>query len=120
VSDKQTILSAPFPLKFPEYPLFLKSTNLLNISGIIDWIHTMIREFIERLKKRSKEIAEILIGKIGFAIRHYAPSCPPDAGIHGLIVPTESGNALNVGKRYRVTSGHAPIFSLFTFFGNRQ
>jgi hypothetical protein len=27
---------------------------------------------------------------------------------------------LNAGKRYRLTSGHAPIFSLHTFFGNRQ
>jgi hypothetical protein len=59
MSDKQTDLSAPFPLKFPEYPLFLKSTNLLNISGIIDWIHTMIHELIARLKKRAKEIAEV-------------------------------------------------------------
>ena len=120
VSDKQTVLRAPFPLKFPEYPLLLKSTNLLNISGIIDWIHTMIREFIARLRTRAKEIAEALIGKIGSAIRHYAPSCTPGAGIHRLIVPTESGNALNAGKRYRLTSGHTPVFSLYTFFGNRQ
>jgi len=34
-------------------------------------------------------------------------------------ISSETGNALNVGKRYRLTSGHAPIFSLFTFFGNR-
>jgi hypothetical protein len=80
MSDKQTDLSAPFPLKFPEYSLFLKSTNLLNISGIIDWIHTMIREFIARLKTRTKEIAEILIGKMGSAICKYSPSFPPAAG----------------------------------------
>jgi hypothetical protein len=80
MSDKQTDLSAPFPLKFPEYPLFLKSTNLLNISGIIDWIRTMIREFITRLITRAKEIAKILIGKIGSVIRKYSPSCPPAAG----------------------------------------
>jgi hypothetical protein len=59
VSDKQTVLSAPFPLKFPEYLLFPKSTNLLNISGIIDWIHTMIREYIARLKTRVKGIAKV-------------------------------------------------------------
>jgi hypothetical protein len=34
----------------------------------------MIREFIERLKKRSKEISEIPIGKIGSPIRKYSPS----------------------------------------------
>jgi hypothetical protein len=39
----------------------------------------MIREFIERLRTRVKEIAEILIGKIGSAIRKYSPSSPPAA-----------------------------------------
>jgi hypothetical protein len=120
VSDKQTVLRAPFPLKFPEYPLFFISTNLLNISGIIDWIITMIQEFIARLRTRAKEIAEALMGKIGSAIRHYVTSFPSGARLHRLSVPTESGDALNAGKRYRLTSGHAPVFSLYTFFGNRQ
>jgi hypothetical protein len=80
----------------------------------------MIREFITQLKTRAKEIAEALLGKIGSAIRQYAPIRQPCAGIHPLIVPVESGNALNAGKRYRLTSGHAPVFSLYTFFGNRQ
>jgi hypothetical protein len=80
----------------------------------------MIREFIARMRTRAKEIAAAQIGKIGSAIRRYLPSHPAHAGIHRLIVPTESGNALNAGKRYRLTSGHAPIFSLYTFFGNRQ
>jgi hypothetical protein len=34
-------------------------------------------------------------------------------------IASESGDVFNVGKRYRLTSGHAPIFSLFTYFGNR-
>jgi len=80
----------------------------------------MIREFIARLRSRAKEMAEALVGKIGSAIRQCAPSCPPAAGIHPLVVPAESGNALDAGKRYRLTSGHAPVFSLFTFFGSRQ
>jgi hypothetical protein len=49
----------------------------------------------------------------------YAPSCPTAAGIHSNIVQAESGNALDAGKRYRLTSGHAPVFSLITFFGSR-
>jgi hypothetical protein len=40
----------------------------------------MIQEFIARLKTRAKEIAEILIGKIGSAIHQYEPLCPPAAG----------------------------------------
>lgn len=120
MSDKQTVLRAPILIKFQKYPLFLKSTNLLNISRNIDWINTMIREFITRMRTRAKEIAEALVEKIGSAIHKYLPSQPACAGIHRLIVPTESGNALNAGKRYRLTSGHAPVFSLYTFFGNRQ
>jgi hypothetical protein len=34
----------------------------------------MIRDFIARLKKRAKEVAEVLISKIGSAIRKYSPS----------------------------------------------
>jgi len=80
----------------------------------------MIREFIARMRTRAKEIAEALIEKIGAAIRQYAPARPPSAGIHPFIVPAESGNALDAEKRYRLTSGHAPVFSLYTFFGSRQ
>jgi hypothetical protein len=73
----------------------------------------MIREFIARLKMRAKEIAEALNAKIGSAIRQCTPPRPASSGIHQL---KESGNALKMGKRYRLTSGHAPVFSLFTFF----
>ena len=59
MSDKQTVLSAPFPLKFPEYPLFLKSTNLLNISGIIDRIHYNDPGIHRTTEEKGKEIAEI-------------------------------------------------------------
>lgn len=34
-------------------------------------------------------------------------------------IASESGNVFHVGKRYHLTSCHAPIFSLFTYFGNR-
>ncbi|MHB8164760.1 MAG: hypothetical protein ACYDDV_10560 [Methanoregula sp.] len=34
------------------------------------------------------------------------------------IIATADGNVLDMGKRYRLTSGHAPFFSLFTFFKN--
>ena len=40
----------------------------------------MIQEIIARLRTRAKEIAEILIGKIGSAIRKYSPSCLPVNG----------------------------------------
>jgi len=43
-------------------------------------------------------------------VRAFVAVCPVASG---------SGNVFHVGKRYRLTSGHAPIFSLFTYFGNR-
>jgi hypothetical protein len=39
----------------------------------------MIREFIARLKKSSKKIAEVLISKIGSAIHQYELLYPPAA-----------------------------------------
>jgi len=36
------------------------------------------------------------------------------------ILAASEGNVMDSVKRYRKTSGHTPIFSLFTFFGLRQ
>ena len=36
------------------------------------------------------------------------------------MIAAAEGNVMNTGKRYRKTSGHSPLFSLFTFFGLRQ
>jgi hypothetical protein len=80
----------------------------------------MFRDTFARLGTGLNEIAKAIRAKIGVAIRQCMPSLPAVAGIKVLIVVTGSTNALNVGKRYRQTSGHAPVFSLFTFFGNSQ
>ena len=48
------------------------------------------------------------------------PAPPTHARLPALIVASASGNDLDMGKRYRLTSGHAPIFSLFPFFGDRK
>ena len=48
-------------------------------------------------------------------------SLTPAAEIVRLVRPVlvaSKGNALDMGKRYRLTSGHAPLFSLYTFFTN--
>jgi len=83
-------------------------------------IHTMIKETFARLGTGLYDIAKAIRAKIGVAIRQCMPWFPAFAGIKALIVVTGSTNALNAGKRYRITSDHSPIFSLFTFFGNRQ
>jgi len=79
----------------------------------------MIREFIARLRTRAKEIAAAFIAKIRVALARCMPTTKVRARTSRLIVPTGSGNALNADKRYRLTSDHAPIFSLWTFFTHR-
>ena len=52
--------------------------------------------------------------------RYLITTIPVRAIVTVCHIASESGNVFNVGKRYRLTSSHAPIFSLFTYFGNRQ
>ena len=80
----------------------------------------MFRKSFARPGTRLKEFAEAKFAKFGAAIRPCMPSFPASAGFLKFIVATESQAELNVGKRYRLTSGHAPIFSLFTYFGLRN
>jgi hypothetical protein len=46
---------------------------------------------------------------------------PATSAVRGAkkIIAAADGNVLDMGKRYRKTSGHAPLFSLYTFFTNR-
>ena len=78
----------------------------------------MIRELIERLKRWAKQTAAALKERLIAAVRTIKPT-PPAVACARAIVVASDGNVLNTGKRYRLTSGHAPIFSLFTFFGDR-
>ena len=80
----------------------------------------MLREFIARLKIKATRIVRAIIAKLGAAIRTVTPQVSAVAGFVHLIVSTETEDAMHAGKRYRLTSGHAPIFSLFTFFSLRQ
>jgi len=79
----------------------------------------MFRKIIARLGTRLKEIADAIIAKVGTAIRPCMPLLTASAGIRKLIVEMKFKDALKAGKQYRLTSGHAPIFSLFTYFGLR-
>lgn len=81
----------------------------------------MIRELIERFKEwvqHAKETAAAIRESLTAAVRTISLTLPAVACVRALVVASD-GNVLNAGKRYRLTSGHAPIFSLFTFFGNR-
>jgi len=78
----------------------------------------MISELIERLKTRAKEAFAALKEKCAAVIR-WITSAPSVASGAKSIPVAANGNVLDMGKRYRKTSGHAPLFSLYTFFTNR-
>jgi len=80
----------------------------------------MIKKFVARLVLRAKEVARAIFEKIGAAMDEVTPSVPACAGIRLIVATSKQKDAMNVGKRYRLTSGHAPIFSLFTYFGLRN
>jgi hypothetical protein len=78
----------------------------------------MIREFFSGLVTRAKEVAAALKAKFNALADKLMPAAPakkfPVPGIS-----SETGNAMKMGKRYRLTSDHSPVFSLYTFFGDR-
>jgi len=80
----------------------------------------MIKKCVARLVLRAKEVARAIFEKIGAAMHEVTPSVPACAGIRLIVAAAKHNDAMNAGKQYRLTSGHAPIFSLFTYFGLRQ
>jgi hypothetical protein len=78
----------------------------------------MIGEFFRKLVTRAKEVAQVLKAQCNALVSKLLPTAP----LKIFLVPvisTEMGNAMKMGKRYRLTSDHSPIFSLYTFFGDR-
>ena len=71
----------------------------------------MISEYLERLKSWLK-------AKIAAVVRVFMPQAKAVSGAKKILVAAD-GNVLDMGKRYRLTSGHAPLFSLYTFFNHR-
>jgi hypothetical protein len=59
-----------------------------------------------------------LRAKFAAAVRVFMPESISAVRGAKEIVAAADGNVLDMGKRYRLTSGHAPLFSLFTFFKN--
>jgi hypothetical protein len=57
MSDKQIVLHAPFPLKFPEYPLFFISTTRLNIPEIlVNYHHEIATEGTQDTEQKGPAI----------------------------------------------------------------
>ena len=74
----------------------------------------MISELVGQLKERMKEIFAVL-RETGAAVIRWITS-PSFVASHKKMVPVAAnGNVLEKGKRFRKTSGHAPLFSFFAF-----
>lgn len=82
-------------------------------------INTMISELIGHLKNGAKKIVAALKEKC-VAVIDWITSAPSAATYATPVLVAARGNVLDMGKRYRKTSGHAPLFSLFTFFKDSQ
>jgi len=79
----------------------------------------MLREFFIKLVTRAKEVAQALKAKVISLAHKLSPAVPVEKFLLPVLSP-ETNNAMHMGKRYRLTSDHSPIFSLFTFFSDRQ
>ena len=75
----------------------------------------MTNQFIERLKNAIRDGTRAKIKTIAEA---FFPGVALSVDEKVILVASD-GNAMDMGKRYRLTSGHSPLFSLFTFFGLR-
>lgn len=61
-----------------------------------------------------------LKAKFAAAVRVFEPEALSAVRRAKPVLVAADGNVLDMGKRYRLTSGHAPLFSLFTFFKNSK
>ncbi|MHB8164061.1 MAG: hypothetical protein ACYDDV_06890 [Methanoregula sp.] len=79
----------------------------------------MISKYVGHLGTLAKQIFAALKQKCVAAIEWFT-SGPSSTSDTKPVLVAADGNVLDMGKRYRLTSGHAPLFSLFTFFKNSQ
>ena len=79
----------------------------------------MVGEFFLKLITRAKEVAEALKSKFKAVIIKLQPAVPV-MKFPVCRISSDIGNAMKMSKLYKLTSDHAPVFSLFTFFPDRQ
>jgi len=88
-------------------------------SRVPDCSVTMIGEFFIHLLERAKKAAKALKVKV-IALLHKV--LPPIIALKALLpgIPLNIVQAMHISRRYRLTSDHSPIFSLYTFFPDCQ
>ena len=78
----------------------------------------MTSKYLGHQGTRAKKIVAALKEKC-VAVIDWITSAPSSVSDVKKILVAADGNVLDMGKRYRLTSGHAPFFSLYTFFNHR-
>jgi hypothetical protein len=79
----------------------------------------MIREFFLKLVTRAKEVAKALKAQFTGLAQKLLPGIPAQKFPLPVLSP-RTEYALHIGKRYRLTSDHSPVFSLYTFFPDQR
>ena len=79
----------------------------------------MIGEFFRHLLERAKKAAKALKAKVIALVHTFQlPVIAPITLLPGI--PLNIMQAMHMSRRYRLTSDHSPIFSLYTFFADSQ
>ncbi|MCK9592574.1 MAG: hypothetical protein M0Q91_11260 [Methanoregula sp.] len=79
----------------------------------------MIGEFFIHLLDRAKKAAKALKAKV-IALVHKLLLPVPAKKSLGPGIPLNIVQAMHIGKCYRLTSDHSPVFSLYTFFPDQR
>jgi hypothetical protein len=80
----------------------------------------MLWEFFKTTSARIKAAAKSVKTKFLVLIGQPEPEAPEKCPVQKNRYTSKAGRAMNKGQWCRLTSSHAPIFSLFTYFGDRQ
>ena len=80
----------------------------------------MLWEFFKNASTRIKAAAKSVKTKFLVLIGRPEPETPKRRPVIKNRFTSKAGRAMNMGQWCRLTSSHAPIFSLFTYFGDRQ
>ena len=80
----------------------------------------MLCYFLTQTGKRLKAAAESIGDRIIGLFRRPDPVTQLKCQAGSNSFASKTGCSMNTGQWSRLTQSHAPIFSLFTFFGDRQ
>jgi hypothetical protein len=80
----------------------------------------MVWELFKKVSTRVKAAAKSVKAQFTALICKPEPETPENCQGQRNSNTSKAGRAMNKGQWCRLTSSHAPIFSLFTYFGDRQ